>query len=92
MIEEEIRDADEIEFITNHPRYKAAWDAVEKAIYETFVEANSHDQATKDECHRSIKNLRRLHEVFDLALQRGYVARESLKRTALQRAREVIGL
>jgi citrate lyase beta subunit len=91
-IADDIARADEAAFLLSHRLYKEAWQLVEAAIDETYLAANSHDTATMQECHRTRKNLRRLREVFDIAIANGFVAKESLKRSQLEKAREFLGL
>lgn len=91
-IDEAIQASDESEFILQHPRFKAAWEAVDKAIDETFLEANVHDEATRRECQMSRKNLRRLRAIFETAIANGFVAKESLRRSQLQKARDFLGI
>lgn len=88
----DIARADEAAFLLSHRLFKEAWELVHKAIDDTFTSANSHDTATMQECHRSRANLRRVREVFEMAVNNGYVAKESLRRSKLDKAREFLGL
>lgn len=64
---------------------------IEGDLVELWAEANMHDDQTKDELLRSVKNLRRLRDLIQSDIVNGDLAAKLIHRSAKDRIRDVIG-
>ncbi len=92
MSEQQLRDGEEAQFLLSHRLYVGACTELETELFELLAEVNMHDQATKDEYLRSLKNLRRLKGVLERHIANGEAAKHLLARTAKDRIRNAIGI
>lgn len=88
----EIARADEAAYLLSHHLYKAAFADIERELFELLAESNMHDTGSQQELLRTVKNLRRLRGVLENHVNNGVVAKESLRRSQLEKAREFLGL
>lgn len=67
------------------------FDRIESDLFELLAETNMHDNQTKDELLRSVKNLRRLRDLMTTDIANGELARKVIARSARDRLRNAIG-
>ena len=70
---------------------KPKFDEIEHDLFALLAEVNMHDNQTKDELLRTVKNLRRLRQLVDQDIANGEVAREMVRRSLVGRARSALG-
>jgi len=87
--ERAVADGEQAEYILKHPLHKMAWNGIRDAIHEMLADVNMHDTAGQKELLRSLKNLQRVKDAYETAVNNGYVAKDSLRRSKL---RDFIGL
>lgn len=85
----QINDGEAAEFIIGHHLHKMAWNGIRDAIYQMLAEVNMHDTAGQKELLRSLKNLERVKEAYEMAINNGFVAKDALRRSKLK---ELVGL
>lgn len=69
------------------------FDEVERDLFDLLADVNMHDQNTKDELLRTVKNLRRLRDLVQRDIANGDLAREMIRRRTLgDRFRESLGV
>ena len=86
---QQIVDGEQAAYILGHRLHKMAWGGIKDAIYEMLADVNMHDTAGQKELLRSLKNLERVREAYERAINDGFVAKESLRRSKLK---ELVGL
>jgi hypothetical protein len=86
---QQIIDAEQAAHIIGHRLHKMAWGGIKDAIHEMLAEVNMHDTAGQKELLRSLKNLERVREAYERAINDGFVAKESLRRSKIK---ELVGL
>jgi len=67
------------------------FDAVETDLFNLLADVNMHDQHTKDELLRTVKNLRRLRDLIHQDIAGGDLAREMIRRRMGERVRGALG-
>jgi len=65
--------------VVSNPAYRAAFTAIQAAIFQDFCSSKQGDSEERDEAWRTIKNLDELDTYFTRMLQTGKMATESLK-------------
>lgn len=91
-LEAQIRRAEDSQFLLGHPLYVGAFGDLERELFEQLAAVNMHDDASKNELLRTIKNLRRLKGVLERHIVDGVAAKELLRRNTLDRAKEWLGI
>jgi hypothetical protein len=89
QIEQDIRNGERAQYAMEYLLEKFA--RIEADIAELLWEVNMHDQATKDELLRTVKNLRKLRAAMEQDINNANLARELVKRSAGDRLRSVVG-
>lgn len=67
------------------------FEQIERDLFDLLAETNMHDQHTKDELLRTVKNLRRLRQLVDQDIANADFARDMVRRSALERVRGALG-
>ena len=88
-IAQQIADGEQAEYIINHRLHKLAWNGIRDAIYQMLADVNMHDTAGQKELLRSLKNLERVKEAYEMTINNGFVAKDALRRSKLK---ELVGL
>jgi hypothetical protein len=67
------------------------FEQIEKDLFELLAETNMHDDTTKNELLRSVKNLRRLRQLVNQDIANADFARDMVRRSLKDRAKNAIG-
>lgn len=68
------------------------FDKIERDLAELLWDVSMHDQQTKDELLRSIKNLRRLRTAIQADIDNGELAKQLVARSVKDRLKSVVGI
>ncbi len=91
---EQIARGHEAEQLLAHPMIASAFAEIRAGLLDQLAEVNMHDEATKNELLRSVKNLRRVREIFEHHVMTGTYAtawlKKSKSREMMDRARHSV--